>query len=334
MNIEKDFEEFYKELLLKNKSNFDEIEEQRKKAIIERKNNKIAIYIIELILLIIAVLSFKFFGFQEGTEETNEIIFLFCAMGSLAFPAIIAIKSRKFLHKYEKTYKEKVINSLIKLQYPTMNYYSNGNIDYDDYNNLEVEHCNSFYSSNVIKGIYKNNEVTIAKIISTYSTIDYSTSKTKKYETFEGVFLKSSLPQNTRINLYAKCKKQLKDKIFNAFVGDINQVSKSENTEANLKKNYNVIDNEQLKDIFNLYSSDINCSILDSKMINILKEIYNVQKFEFAIKENNIYMRFWVDGLFSAPPLIKEVYDKEIIYKNYKILYLMFYLLVNLQERI
>ena len=59
-----------------------------------------------------------------------------------------------------------------------------------------------------------------------------------------------------------------------------------------------------------------------------------MEKFEITIKENVIYFKFFTSGLFSAPSLKRDVFDKEYIYKNYKILYLIFYLTSKFEEKL
>ena len=51
LKIEEDFNKFYNKFLNENQTYFNEIEEQRKKAINERKINKILIFIVVLIAL-------------------------------------------------------------------------------------------------------------------------------------------------------------------------------------------------------------------------------------------------------------------------------------------
>ena len=91
---------------------------------------------------------------------------------------------------------------------------------------------------------------------------------------------------------------------------------------------------KELKNIFNVYSSNSNSAeyILDSEISKILIDIYNTEKFEIAIKDNIIYIKFWISGLFSSPPLEKDTFDKTTIYKNYKMLYLIFYLSTKLKK--
>lgn len=81
-------------------------------------------------------------------------------------------------------------------------------------------------------------------------------------------------------------------------------------------------------------SSDYAVRILDSEIKTILVDIYNEQNFELVIKDDYMYMRLWENGLFSNPGLKKDVDDKDVLYKNYKILYVIFYLLTKFEERI
>ena len=103
-----------------------------------------------------------------------------------------------------------------------------------------------------------------------------------------------------------------------------------------MRENLNQIHINELDSIFDIYSSNLyyEKSILDPNLIQALIDIYDIEKFEIAIKGNYIYLKFWIEGLFSNPPLEKEIYDRQIIYKNYKILYSIFYLISKLEEKL
>ena len=148
------------------------------------------------------------------------------------------------------------------------------------------------------------------------------------------MFAKIELPQKFNTELYIKRKEKISKKLFNAFVGDINQVVKSKEAENFLKKNYDKIDVDELNDIFNIYSSsmDYTKNIFSEEIKQVLIDIYNIEPFELSIKNNYIYIKFWISGLFSNPPLAENANDRKIIYKNYKMLYIIFYLLSKLKE--
>lgn len=263
-------------------------------------------------------------------------IFMICFVCSFTFPMIISLRKKTNINEYEKKYKEKIMTKLIEAFDSSLKYYPESNIDYEDYKKLKVEHFNEFLSSDVINGIYGNDEITISKVITEYKYYNHTSNthinSTRKYETFEGVFAKSKLSSHPNFELYIKKKKILNDKLFNTFAADVNQVVKNKNTENYLETNYYNINIPNLNKYFNIHSS--NCNIFDEGLIKILIDLYNTKKFEIAIIENYIYMRFWIDGLFSAPPLKDEVYDKEILYKNYLALYLVSYLLDEFKKRI
>ena len=335
MNIENNFENFYNKFISQNKQIFDEMDNQRILAVSERKNTKKIIYIVELILLLIVIFTFAFIGFKEENEDITMFIFMICFVCSFTFPMIISLTKKTNINEYEKKYKEKIMTKLIESFDSSLKYYPESNIGCENYRKLNVEHFNKFLSSDVINGIYGNDEITISKVITEYKYYNHtSNSFIKKYETFEGLFTKIKLPSKTNFELYIKKKKILNDKLFNTFAADINQVIKSENTENYLETNYYNISIPNLNEYFNIYSSNLNCNIFDEDLIKILIDLYNTQKFEIAIIENYIYMRFWIDGLFSAPTIKNEVYDKDILYKNYLALYLVFYLLNEFKKRI
>lgn len=336
MNIEEKFNEFYNKFLIENRNNFNEIEVQRKNSISERKRKKllITLSVITFFLLSVATMLFS----NDENKETVETFGIFFMNITWIAPMIIALTKRNNLKEYDKLYKEKIMKNLIKSFCSSLQYYPNGGIAPEEFKKINFEYFNVFYSSNLIKGMYMNDEITISKVITQYSYHDYSNSGNGygNYETFDGLFAKVKLPQKSNIELYIKRKKTIGKKLFNIFLGYINQVSKSNAEEDFLKNNYTQIKISELNTIFNIYSShpELIKNILDSKMNEILIDIYSTENFEISIKDNCIYMKFWIAGLFSNPPIEKETYDREIIYKNYKMLYIIFYLSSMFKKKI
>ena len=331
MNIEENFNDFYNSFLISNKEDFDKIEIQQNRAIKERKNNKKIIIMVEITLLTIIILWTIIFGWEEDNVGVQE----WCGLAGFLFPMIIALKKRQKLEEYEDVYQNKIIKKLIQHFSPKLEYYPNETISDEEYRKMGIQNFNEFNSSNIIRGIYKNNEITISKIITKYisSRISYegisenginTRRKTSVQETFDGIFIKAKLSQNMKTDLYIKSKVHLNEKAFNNFIESIEG------------KEYCKIDDNELNNIFNIYSSnlDVNIRMLDSEMKSILIDIYNRQKFEIVIKDDYIYIRFWIVGLFSNPQLERKTNDKEILYKNYKMLYLVFYLLTKIEEKI
>lgn len=342
MNIEESFNEFYDKFLMENKENFNEIETQRKNAIHERKRNKLIILIAEIIIFIAVFIMIVIASTTANIEGKEYISALATFLLNLAWivPMIIVIINNKKIKEYDKYAKDFIIKSLVTSFCPNLEYYPCGTIAYDEFKNSNFEYCNSFYSSNLIKGSYNSNNLLIAKVITEYSYIDYTSSITGSryvnYEIFDGLFAKIKFEKNFDSEIYIKRKKTLSKKLFNVFIGDIQQVTKSSQEERNLKKDYTELKVDELDNVFKIYTSNIDNAkkILNSEMNKILLDIYNIEQFEITIKENSIYINFWISGLFSAPPLDKETYNKEIIYKNYKMLYLIFYLMLKFEAKL
>lgn len=337
MNIEKSFNEFYDKFLMENKENFNKIEMQRKNAIHERKRNKLIILITEMIIFIAVFIMIVIASTTANIEEKEDIdeLAIFCLNLAWIVPMIIALINSKKIKEYDRYAKDLIIKSLVTSFCPNLEYYPCGTIAYDEFKNSNFEHCNSFYSSNLIKGSYNSNNILIAKVITEYSYVDTG-SGYGSYETFDGLFAKIKFEKNFDSEIYIKRKKTLSKKLFDMFIGDIQQVTKSNQAERNLKKNYTELKVDELDNVFKIYTSNVDNAknILDFEMNKILLDIYNIEQFEITIKENSIYINFWILGLFSAPPLDKETYDKETIYKNYKMLYLIFYLMLKFEARL
>lgn len=336
LKIEEDFNKFYNKFLDANQTYFNEIEEQRKKAINERKKNKMLIFIVVFIALSLGVLSI-IFGRNYLGEETSETIFMWCFFVAISFPVYIVLTKRKELINYDSLYKNNVIERLIKSFLPSLEYLPDESIKQEDFKQIDFDYYNSYCSSNLIKGTYNYDEIEISQIVTEYL---YKSSRNHRNivhkEIFNGLFGKIKLSRNCNNELYLIQKEQITKKLYDTFSLPINQVIKSNNEKNFLKNNFNQIHIDELDSIFDIYSSNSHCSqnLLDAKIVQVLIEIYNIEKFELAIKGNYIYLKFWMDGLFTNPPLGKEIYDKEYIYKNYKILYLVFYLISAFKEKL
>lgn len=334
MNIEESFNKFYKKFINENREVFGEIEMYHNKAVQERKNNKKIICIVEIILLTITILWIAVFEHEERNDTIPEL----CGSVALLFPVMIALKNKQKLEKYEDIYQEKIIKYIIQYFSPNLEYYPHANIGYEDYQKMGTENFTEFNSSNVVKGLFKNNDIIVSKIITkyTYTYKNYNglfedgrvfSTKINSEEKFDGIFIKAKLSKNIKADLYIKSKKHLEERLFNNFIENINHTE---------KKNIKSIDINELNQTFSIYSSNIDYCIkmLDWKMSKILLNIYDNQNFDIVIKDNYIYIRFWIDGLFSNPPLKRNVNDKDILYKNYRIFYLIFYLLEKFEEKI
>lgn len=337
MNIEKEFNEFYNKFISENRNIFDEVELSRHKAVEERKLNKKIIFITEIVLLAIIIIIISIFINTKNQALANFATLPISLMWMI--PMIIVLTKRKKLDKYDNSiYREKVIKKLIEAFDPNLEYIPNGTIDFNEFKKIDTEHFNNFFSSNVIKGVYNSCDITIAKVITDYDYYDFSTNSNNvdHYDTFDGLFARVKLPYSSNIQLYLKEKKSVFKYLFNIFLGDIYQVSKSDSEEKFLKNTYERVEVKDLNEFFNIYTSNPSKAedLLDSELNKILINIYNNEKYEIAIKDNIVYMKFWINGLFSSPPLKKETDDKEIIYKNYKMLYIIFYLITRLKEKV
>lgn len=233
MSMEEKFNEFFNRFSIDNKDFFNEIKVQRSNAINERKNNKNLIYIVEIGLLIILILLITVFG----VEQNDGSILDFCGMIAFIFPMIIALKKRKELEKYEDIYQDKIIKNMIKYFDPNLEYYPNETIGDEDYQKMGTENFTDFNSSNIIKGVYRNNDINISKIITkyTYTRNSYEglfeegptfRKKHTTIESFEGVFVKAKIAQNIKTDLYIKSGTHLKWKQFNNFIENINNLEK------------------------------------------------------------------------------------------------------------
>lgn len=316
MNIYENFNEFYNKFLIENEKNFKEVESYRKNAINERKQIILLSVIFGIVFFILAMSTI--ICMNDSNKETLEELgpTFFCMI--FAFPVVIVLIKRKNLNKYERIYKEKIIKNLTKSFCSYLEYDQDGKIEYEDFKKIDSEYWNCWSSSDFIKGICDNEEIIIAQVITQYNRHSYK--NYSRYDIFDGAFAKIKLLDSFNTELFIK---------------NVNRFNKRKNEEEFLKNNYDKININELNHIFDIYSSNIDVakSILDSKITQILLEIYNDEKYEIAIIGNYVYIKIWEAALFSSPPLEKETYDKESIFKNYKVLYIIFYLITMLKEK-
>ena len=326
MNIEEKFNEFYNKFLIDNQNSFDEIEHFRQNSIKERKQNKFLTILSIIVCLSLTIIIAKFFDIENNEDIESLTVFVFNMTWIL--PAFIAIFRRKKMFEYDKIYKEKVISNLIKYFSHTLSYYPNEGLTSEDLKEIEFNTFNRFYSSNLIKGIYLNDEINISAVTSDYKTVTSSRSTTRPV--FYGLLTKFKLSENSNLNLYLKNKKDTSRNFT------INQISKY-NTNINFLKNIlTKMEINELNDIFDIYSSnpELTEKILDPIFIEKLIDIFNKIKFEFYIKDYYIYMKFWIEGLFSIPTPEKETFEKTVLFKNFEILYIIFNLISNFKKQL
>jgi len=330
MNLENNFNELYNNFLIEYKSSFDEIADQRLKALYENKKNKIIVRNVEILLLIVLIFSFIN---NKTAGEITVAIFMIYIMLSLTFPIIIVMFKNNSYREYDTIYKEKITRNFIRYICPTLEYYPNDYIEYNDYKNIAIENCINFYSKNVIKGTYKNNRFIASKIHSQYTHYD-GPIELKRTRSFNGLYVKFELSKNSNVDLFVKAKSQLNDKLYDTFALDFNHLMQSEKNNTISGYKFSLIENDQLNNIFSIYSSNPNCEIIDQEISSILRELYNIQEFEFVIKKNYLYIRLWNGYLFSEPALKNEEFAKKILYDIYKTIYLSFYIFDIIEKKI
>lgn len=332
MNIEEKFNEFYNKLLIDTQNSFDEIEHFRQNSIKERKQNKFLTILSIIVCLSLTIIISKFFDTKNN--EDIESIAMFVLNLTWILPAFIAIFRRKKMFEYDKIYKEKVISNLIKYFSHTLSYHPDEGLSSEDLKEIEFNCFNRFYSSNLIKGIYLNDEINISAVNSYYKAGTSSRSTTRAV--FYGLLTKFKLPENSNLNLYLKNKKGTTPNLIQNFTVDINQIS-TNNTNINFLKNtLTKIEINKLNDIFDIYSSnpELTTKILDPFLTEKLIDIFNKTKFEIYIKDYYIYMKFWIEGLFSIPTPEKEIFEKTVLFKNFEILYIIFDLISTLKKQL
>ncbi len=303
-NYDEKFEQFYNRI--KDTEQGKEIEKLRIKAR-EERDKKIfkailGIGIVFSVFVLIAMVS-PFLG--------SVIVLMF----PFYIPLIIIIcliKNRKKPIKetaggsYARQYKEYIINELIKNFEDNVNYMPLQGMPTNVYREAEFERFDRYSSDDYMELTLKNKcNAQMAEVHTEYKSTDKD-GHTHYYTLFRGIFAKIDTPKPFNQTFYLR-----KDAMFGRRA--INPAS------PKIK-----LDSPEFEKYFDVYGSNkiVAVQLLTADIMQMLVEFRNYTKirYDLSIKDNKLYLRFFTGMMFETPSLMTAAFDKNTLYKYYKLL--------------
>lgn len=298
-NFDEEFERIYTEVC----SNCEnKLKEDRKKL-----NNFLSMTFV--ILVVINVIIYIFI--EAKAIVTGTLAIAFCIM------LFLVIQGREI---YKKTYKNNVIQALVKA-YNSKFYYDqkNGLSKYDYTMSNFDSSFNEFFSEDQIHGTLENGtKIRIAEIVTAivHTTKEADgTTKKDRTESFRGMYGAIKMPYNISSRIYIA-----NDSITKRYSEDRIEVDSAE-----FEKYYDCMAKEKVRAL----------RILTSDVIEKFNAIRRNSKFGFELKleDDMIYFRYKCGEIFE-PPTFRNGLDKDLLKKYYRFIYFPLELVVKLSENV
>lgn len=281
---------------------FEKFEKERMKILTLRC---VYVFIISAILVLWIIACFD--------NKINNFLLLYPTLFLLAIPIIIASKTEDKFKDYQKNYKNKILEKIIKLYNDDFVYNQelpNNSIIKEAYKNIHSTGEISFgLIDDYIKLETEEYRIDCANICAITSYDNYNAKTVKEtIDSFNGIFayivLNKSFNKEIRITTRGTGLNYIK---FN-----LSQVT---------------MDASQFENIFDVYAED-NISAyraLTHDIMLLLQEFYNECKipFDIILKRNKMYIRLFTGPIFEPTALYSPV-DKYEILEYYNILDLIF----------
>ena len=206
--------------------------------------------------------------------------------------------------KYTKFYKESIVSKFVTLSNEKLKYRSENIKDVNllaEYNNANFnqKQYNKYYLNNLIEGTVGDD--TYLKMCNlNLQYVAYAENAKHVENIFNGMFAYTNIDKN------------------------IKSVIKINENKIKFAEEKNIVnmDNAEFEKYYDVYSEDkiLTMRILTADIMEYLVEFrnkYNL-KYEIIIKNNRIYLRFFVGEIFE-PRIFKSAIEKEHLYKYYLI---------------
>lgn len=298
-NFEEEFERIYQEVC----SNCQEkLKEDRKKI-----NSFIIIVLIVLLIINLVI----FVVTETKTIVTGTLAITFCII------LFLAIQGRDI---YKKSYKNNIINALVKAYNPKLYYEQKTGITKYDYtmSNFDTS-FNEFFSEDQIYGTLENGtKIKIAEVATAVvhkTKNDDGTVKEDRTETYRGMYGAIRMPYNISSRIYIS-----NDSITKRYSEDRIEIDSAE-----FEKYYDCMSKEKIKTL----------RILTSDLIEKFNEIRRNSKFGFELKveDDMIYFRYKCGQLFE-PPTFRSGLDKELLKRYYRYIYFPLEIVTKLSDNV
>lgn len=215
---------------------------------------------------------------------------------------VLTVINRKYIKRYNESYKNSIISNFVKLinnklTYKTMNY----EIEQDYINaNFDNKEFNKFTPDDYIEGYLADNIFLKMSDVFVQYIIGYG--KHRHVENlFQGIFAFTS--SNKNINTYIK-------------------ISKNKLKIANNEERVEM-DNTEFEKYFDIYSENkiLTMRILTSDVMQTLIDFHDKYNLDFEIifRNNTVYLRFFTGSMFE-PKVFGSSIDKQLLFIYFCIL--------------
>ena len=228
----------------------------------------------------------------------------FIALAGLSIILGMNVKKQGELYKkFNKEYKLTYIKALLQNFESNIDYFPEQGISSEEYKQIGYEKYDNFKSDDYMKGVLKNGcKIELADVLTHKVSQD---SSSKSMLLFTGIFSVIESPKEFNEILYI-----VQDSVA------INQ--------NNIKVEKIDLDSQEFEKNFNVYGTNkiVAMQLLTADIMQMLTEfkLQNGLRYEIAIKNSKIYMRFFSGPMFEAVKTGSEQQFKEELYRTYEIL--------------
>ena len=299
---DKRFEEMYNNML--ENINMEELEELRNKAIRKNEKNKNIFKIVGFVVIILALISFVLM--LEQKFMVAIILVYTIIIGPIIFVILLGKKKKSDITIYQDKYKEKVIPEFLRQFEEKIKYYPAEGMPMNIYNVAEIEKYDRYKSEDMMDIILKNDcRAKMAEVYTEYKTKD-SEGKIHYHPLFRGIFALIETPKKFKEELYVKQDKELTIRSI---------TPKCEKIQ---------LDSPEFEQYFDIYGTNkiVTMQLLTADVMQMFIDFRKDTgiRFDFVIKKNRIFLRFFCGSIFEHPYLKESLLDKNLMYRNYKIL--------------
>ena len=330
---DKRFENMY-DSMLKN-INTEEIDSLRKKLIkqieiIERKEKNKYRIILGTIISTMSIIIFLASILMVSVAPLWGPILIF--IGSIMLVGYVKLcekskKSNSYIKRFEDDikdyralYEKKIIPEFLRQFEEKIKYNRAETMPREIYDMAKFEMYDTYKSEDMMDITLKNNcRAKMSEILTLYTTKDRD-GHVFYNMLFSGIFALIETPKKFKEELYVK---QDKDLAVRNIIPECEKIQ---------------LDSSEFEQYFDIYGTNkiVAMQLLTADIMQMLIDFRKDTgiKFDFAIKNNRIFLRFEGGGLFAIPNLEKTLWDKDIMYRDYKILNFTFELTYKITKLI
>lgn len=314
---DEEFEQVYSKIV--ENADKEKLEETRQKLKLKKGSIKgicIAILVICILLAIFA------------KELIFAIVMFIPFIGIFAvitFVIIYSFTKKNDMILYSRLYKNTVIPELVKSMEPDVEYHIERGMERSIYLESQFEGFDRYESDDLMTGKLKNNcEISMADIHTQIESRD-SDGDTTYINLFSGIYAIVEIPKKFNEVLYIK--KDKKNEGFSSTYKMRDGYSSYEKID---------LDSQEFEKYFDVFGSNkiVAVQILTSDVMQTLIEVREKMgiRYEIAIRDSKLYIRFFSGPMFETPSYSIDPLDKNTIYKYYTMLKYVFDVAYKLTE--